>query len=55
MSFGTYIGAFKDGKYHGHENLTLPDGRVPRKVILKNMIYPNQFSIEVDAIYLLQD
>ena len=28
MSFGTYIGEFKDGKYHGLGTLTLPDGRV---------------------------
>ena len=28
MSFGTYIGKFKDGEYHGRGTLTLPDGRV---------------------------
>ena len=28
MSFGTYIGEFKDGEYYGQGILTLPDGRV---------------------------
>ena len=28
MSFGTYIGKFKDGEYHGQGTLILPDGRV---------------------------
>ena len=28
MSFGTYVGEFKDGEYHGRGTLTLPDGRV---------------------------
>ena len=38
MSFGTYIGAFKDGKYHGHENLTLPDGRVLKGIWKRNKL-----------------
>jgi len=28
MSFGTYIGEFKDGKYNGKGTLTLPNGKI---------------------------
>jgi|TARA_B110000438_G_C15322505_1_gene440146 hypothetical protein len=38
MSFGTYIGTFKDGKYNGKGTLTLPDGRVLKGNFVDNAL-----------------
>jgi len=38
MSFGTYVGKFKDGRYHGKGTLTLPDGRILKGNWVKNFI-----------------
>ena len=38
MSFGIYIGEFKDGRYHGRGNLTLPDGRVLKGIWKRNRL-----------------
>jgi hypothetical protein len=48
MSFGTYVGKFKDGKYHGKGTLTLPDGRILKGNWQKNFLkyYYNQVKDE---------
>jgi len=38
MSFGTYVGKFKKGKYHGKGTLTLPDGRILKGNWIKNSL-----------------
>ena len=38
MSFGTYIGKFEDGQYHGRGTLTLPDGRVLEGIWKRNFL-----------------
>jgi hypothetical protein len=38
MSFGIYVGKFKNGKYSGKGVLTLPDGRVLKGNFIKNSI-----------------
>ena len=38
MSFGTYVGKFKNGKYNGNGVLTLPDGRILKGRFIKNIL-----------------
>ena len=38
MSFGTYVGKFKNGHYHGKGSLTLPDNRILKGIWRKNQL-----------------
>jgi len=38
MSFGKYIGKFRNGKYNGKGILTLPDGRILKGYFKDNFL-----------------
>ena len=46
MSFGTYVGKFKNGKYNGRGVLTLPDGRILKGKFINNLLQEKNFTIK---------